>query len=92
MEGNLSLREQYTFCTFFKQSFHKDAKAFRFLHTSKAVCLLSPAVLHCVPNCGRWRNRTPTKGFGDLRSTTKLIARILKKQNAIITTKSIPTN
>ena len=25
-------------------------------------------------HCGRWRNRTPTKGFGDLRSTTKLIA------------------
>lgn len=29
-----------------------------------------------IASCGRWRNRTPTNGFGDHCSTTKLIARL----------------
>jgi len=33
----------------------RERKVFRFLHASKAVCLLPSAVSHCVPNCGRWR-------------------------------------
>ena len=53
----------------------RQGKVFRFLHASKAVCLLSLVVYNYVLNyCGRWRNRTPTNGFGDRCSTTKLIA------------------
>lgn len=49
-------------------------KIFRHLHACQAAGMLSQLIFHYAQNCGRWRNRTPTKGFGDLRSTTKLIA------------------
>ena len=33
-------------------------------------------ITSCLFFCGRWRNRTPTNGFGNRCSTTKLIAHV----------------